>query len=70
MLHTPIVDLISERYAKQHLTVFTTNLESHQLKDKYGERITDRFREMVTSIIFENDSYRTNPIGSQMDYKR
>lgn len=70
MLHSPIVDLISERYAKQHLTVFTTNLESHQLKDKYGERITDRFREMVTSIIFENDSYRTNPIGSQMDYKR
>ncbi|MDE7464968.1 MAG: replication protein [Muribaculaceae bacterium] len=60
MLHTPIVDLISERYASQRMTIITTNLDVNDLKAKYGERIYDRFREMLTSIVFENDSYRTN----------
>lgn len=58
MIHTPIIDLISERYSRQLMTVVTTNLEADQLKDKYGSRIYDRFREMLTPIIFENDSYR------------
>lgn len=58
MIHTPIVDIISERYAAQRMTVITTNLEVDALKEKYGERICDRFSEMLTSIVFENDSYR------------
>lgn len=64
MPHTPIIDIISERYAAQRMTIITTNLDVDQLKGKYGERITDRFREMLTSIIFENDSYRTSPSDS------
>lgn len=58
MLHTPIIDIISERYATQRMTVITTNLEVDDLKEKYGSRIYDRFREMLTPIVFENDSYR------------
>ena len=58
MIHTPIVDLISERYANQRLTIITTNLEVGDLKEKYGSRIYDRLQEMLTPIVFENDSYR------------
>lgn len=59
MPHTPLVDIISERYAAQRMTIITTNLEVDKLEEKYGKRIYDRFREMLTSIVFENDSYRT-----------
>ena len=58
MIHTPIIDLISERYTNQRMTIITTNLETDDLKEKYGPRIYDRLDEMLTSIIFENDSYR------------
>lgn len=58
MIHTPIIDIISERYAKQRMTIVTTNLETDDLKEKYGPRIYDRFQEMLTPIVFENESYR------------
>lgn len=58
MPHTPIIDLISKRYDNMRMTLITTNLEVDALHAKYGERITDRFREMLTSIVFENKSYR------------
>lgn len=69
MIHTPIIDIISERYASQLMTVITTNLEVDALKEKYGERIYDRFREMLTSIVFENDSYRTGKAGNQVEHE-
>ena len=59
MIHTPIIDLISERYASQRMTIVTTNLETDDLKEKYGPRIYDRFQELLTPIVFENESYRT-----------
>lgn len=67
MIHTPIIDIISERYAAQRMTIITTNLEVDALKAKYGDRIYDRFCEMLTSIVFENDSYRKtgNQVGDQ-----
>lgn len=58
MIHTPLIDLISERYANQRMTIVTTNLEVDDLKEKYGPRIYDRLQEMLTPIVFENDSYR------------
>lgn len=64
MIHTPIIDIISERYAAQRMTIITTNLDADELKAKYGERIYDRLKEMLTTIIFENDSFRTNPSDS------
>lgn len=58
MIHTPIIDLISARYTKQLITIVTTNLETDDLQEKYGPRIYDRLQEMLTPIVFENDSYR------------
>lgn len=58
MIHTPVIDILGERYDSQRLTIITTNLDVDALKEKYGGRIYDRFTEMLTSIVFENDSYR------------
>lgn len=58
MIHTPVIDILEDRYAKQLMTIVTTNLETDDLEKKYGPRIYDRFKEMLTSIVFENDSYR------------
>lgn len=58
MIHTPIIDLICERYAHRRMTIFTTNLDTDLLKAKYGERVYDRLSEMLTTIVFENESYR------------
>lgn len=65
MPHTPLRDLLEERYARQKLTIVTTNLlESakagkHQITEHYGARVADRFHEMMTIIPFTNPSYRT-----------
>lgn len=58
MIHTPLIDLICERYNRQLPTVITTNLNTDQLSEKYGKRVGDRFREMVEIITFTNPSYR------------
>lgn len=54
----PVIDLIEYRYDKQLTTFITTNLTPEEFKDKYGERITDRFREMIEKIVFQDVSYR------------
>lgn len=54
----PVIDLIEYRYDKQLTTFITTNLTPDEFKDKYGERITDRFREMIEKIVFNGGSYR------------
>ena len=68
MIHTPIVDIISERYAAQRMTILTTNLNADELRAKYGNRILDRFHEMLTPIVFENESYRTGKADNPMGY--
>ncbi len=54
----PVADILSRRYARQQITIVTSNLNTDELRQKYGERLYDRFREMLTSIIFTNPSYR------------
>lgn len=64
MVYTPIRDLLEERYARQKLTIITTNLvenkkkDIHQIRDHYGERVVDRIREMMKILPFHNSSYR------------
>lgn len=58
MLHTPLIDLIEERYNRQRLTIVTTNLTDNELTSHYGERVFDRFKEMMHKIAFRNDSFR------------
>lgn len=57
-IENPIIELINERYDKRLFTIITTNLNTDEINAKYGERVYDRFCEMLTSIVFENDSYR------------
>ena len=44
---TPIVDLLSMRYENRLFTIVTTNLTPKQIRERYGERIADRFNEMM-----------------------
>lgn len=55
---TPITDILEYRYQKRLMTIITTNLDPIELTKKYGTRVADRFREMMTKIIFTNPSYR------------
>ncbi|MBD5307622.1 MAG: hypothetical protein HDS14_08390 [Bacteroides sp.] len=62
MVLTPVKDLLLERYRARRLTIVTTNLvnseKNPQLRERYGQRMVDRFREMMQIIVFRNASYR------------
>lgn len=55
---SPVIDLLEHRYNEQLYTFITTNLTATQVRKKYGNRIADRFNEMLDVIIFKGDSYR------------
>ena len=54
----PVIDLLSYRYNEQLFTMITTNLKPSEIREKYKDRIADRFNEMMAKIIFKNSSYR------------
>jgi DNA replication protein DnaC len=54
----PVIDLLEYRYNTQAFTMITTNLTGKQIREKYGNRIADRFNEMMEVIIFKGDTYR------------
>lgn len=54
----PVVDLLEWRYNEQLFTIITTNLTPKEIREKYGNRIADRFNEMFEKIIFSEPSYR------------
>ena len=54
----PIADIIEHRYEAQMFTIITTNLNPQEVRDKYGDRVSDRLNEMMKKIIFTNHSYR------------
>lgn len=55
---SPVIDLIEHRYTNQLFTFITTNLTPKEIREKYSERIADRFNEMLEVIIFRNSTYR------------
>ena len=55
----PAIDLLTYRYNEQLFTIITTNLTPKQIREHYGDRIADRFNEMMSRIVFNNSSYRT-----------
>lgn len=57
-LCTPLVDLLTDRYEEQRITIITTNLTPAKIRDHYGDRIADRLNEMAEKIIFRNATYR------------
>lgn len=54
----PVVDLITKRYEEQLITIITTNLAPTQVRERYGDRIADRFNEMLMVIPFTNTTFR------------
>lgn len=54
----PVIDLLEYRYNEQLFTLITTNLQPKEIREKYGDRIADRFNEMFDKIIFNNSTYR------------
>ena len=68
-VYTPIKDLLSERYDSRRFTIITTNLNADQLFERYGPRIYDRMKEVYTSIIFENESYRAPKANNPLEYQ-
>jgi len=54
----PVIDLLSIRYEEQLTTIITTNISNSNIRNVYGDRIADRFNEMMKVIIFTNNSYR------------
>lgn len=55
----PMSDLILERYDKRLFTIVTTNLTPEQLREKYGDRVADRIKEMMEKVVFKNASFRS-----------
>lgn len=51
----PIIDLIEHRYNHQKFTVITSNLDPKEISEKYGARIADRFREMLSVVVFGDE---------------
>ena len=54
----PVVRLIEHRYESQSFTFITTNLTPSEIRKKYGDRIADRFNEMLHVIVFQDVTYR------------
>lgn len=55
---TPITDLIYKRYDEMSPTVVTTNLTKASIREIYGDRVADRFRETFETIGYQEKSYR------------
>lgn len=55
---SPISRLLERRYERQLPTIISANLTPAQIRDKYGNRIADRFNEMTAIINFKDASYR------------
>ena len=54
----PVIDLLEYRYNQQLFTLITTNLIPQEIRERYGNRIADRFNEMLDILIFRNKTYR------------
>lgn len=54
----PFVEIINKRYDAQYPVIITSNLSLTEIGNRYGERITDRFKEMAEQITFTGKSYR------------
>lgn len=56
---SPIRRLLEYRYENRLFTIITTNLTPGDIREKYGERIADRFNDMMHKVNFSQiESYR------------
>lgn len=55
---SPVIEIIEHRYRQQLFTFITTNLTPKQIREKYGDRVADRFNETMKCIVYENPTFR------------
>lgn len=55
---SPVTELLYTRYDSLRWTIVTSNLTDEQIREKYGDRIDDRMREMFERLHFQGGSYR------------
>ena len=55
---SPVTELLYTRYDRLRWTIVTSNLTDEQIREKYGDRIDDRMREMFERLHFQGRSYR------------
>lgn len=55
---SPVTELLYKRYDNLKWTIVTSNLDDNTIRERYGERIDDRIREMFDKIHFQGKSYR------------
>lgn len=56
---SPVIELLERRYDAQRFTAITTNLTPKEVREKYGNRIADRFNEMMFVLNFgTKDTFR------------
>ena len=55
---SPITEMLYHRYDRQLWTLLTSNMSDELLKNRYGARIEDRFKEMFDRLHFNGESYR------------
>lgn len=56
---SPIIEIIYHRYDRQLLTIITSNLSDDEMRNRYGIRVSDRFKEMFDRIYFSLESFRS-----------
>ena len=54
----PVIEIMEHRYRQQLFTFITTNLTPSQIREKYGDRIADRFNETTKCIVYTNPTFR------------
>lgn len=54
----PVIEIMEHRYRQQLFTFITTNLTPAQIREKYGDRIADRFNETTKCIVYTNPTFR------------
>lgn len=57
-VNEPIIDLLSVRYDRQRCTMISSNLDLESVRNRYGNRLEDRFVEMFKMVAFTGNSYR------------
>ena len=57
-IKSPLTELLYLRYTMQLPTIITTNTGNRLIRQRYGDRIADRFNEMMQVIICQDESYR------------
>lgn len=61
--YTPVEDLLCYRYERMLPTIITTNLPTEYVRQKYGDRLADRFSEMMEIVTMPDFNFRNKKLS-------